>query len=131
MNPTPRGHQPHVEKENFQWGWEKDVLFKAFLISQLCQIQPSLLFLLGEVILKRKKQEKSTCMIKSGKYSFGGEDCSLGDLPGLEQVGGEVPGCACMQGGHTLFTHTPPPNTQSQTVLLRLLHLSCGSRLIL
>lgn len=61
VNPTPRGHQTHVDfqKKNFQKGCRKDILFKAFRISQLCQIQTSLLFLWGEIILKRNKGKKA------------------------------------------------------------------------
>lgn len=58
------------------------VLIKGFLISLLCQIQWFVIFLLGEVILRKRalKVAEST----HGRKEDGG--CSLGEQPSKGQV---------------------------------------------
>lgn len=74
------------QKENSR---EKKVLIKAYLVSQLCQNQLFLIFLLSETIFKKKKEKKKALKVAGSTHGWkedGG--CSPGALPKTGQVGG-------------------------------------------
>lgn len=96
---------------------KKEVLFKALLISWLCQTQLFLIFLSGEVILKRKS------IIRSGKpYSLPAGCRLIGELPGNTQVVGTKQdpeqGGLCSTEGLGGLCVTCPPHSHSRTPFL-------------